>query len=981
MARTLKGQEPHKHKLPDLMKHTPILMCLLFLVQSLNAQVISFDMIERNANTNVRLTLKDAKSSEPISWASVYIIPDGDTTITHFALSDEKGDVLLKDVPVGKYELNAEMIGYNPHKKTYTIKAHWNAYDLGIIKMEENAEYLDAASVSAVGNPIVVKKDTIEFNASSFKVGENAMLEDLLKKMPGMEVSDDGTVTLNGEKIDKITVGGKTFFFNDPTAALKNLPAKIVDKIKVVDKAKDEAAASGIVTKDDKEKVMDVELKEEYTKGWYGNAKLGGGSTLTPDTGSRLTDERGLLYNGNAMITGYTEKDQVIFIGNAYNALEPGASVGYVRRGQADSDFSSMGGLNSSAQAGLNYNTTRIKGMESTVNVNYKNNGKVARQESSRTTYRQEAPDMITDGSYDASGRQNSIGASVEIKAKENEKYYLYIKPDVGYSKENVNTSDKSATMSEDIMMNSSDAVTSASSGKIYSNTGIYAGLKNMGKKNRSISIGLEHIFHDTDRYSHEKSLISTDGTSTVKDLHYDTDISYMYGGMQLSYSEPISERWTAAATVLSSYTSNKDTKNASNPDGSHNEYYSSDADNRYLSERGSVTLQYSNDTSTVQFGVRVETVNNEVKAKSMGVETITGKDEWLTNWAPFLSYEYKKGSTMIYAGYWGQASQPSSTSLTPALDISNPVQVTAGNIYLKPDYMHGIYTSLNNSNRETFSFFNMYFNGTMTTRSKVYASWIDDSGVRYSIPVNSQKPQSNCSLYTSYNRPLGKERQFTLTLSGNLYYSASHSYQAVRKLDGIEFQDFDYNSFMREFWGDANGNRFYSGESGFGESRTNTFNWGAGIQMKYSIDKFDMTLSANASNRIARYSLDPTANMKTWNNLIRTTLLYQPGKGWEIGSNLGYTFYKGYTNGYGLPEWQWDANISKSIKSVTLGLKVADILNQTRNLQRTVSAEYMQDVYSNVLGRFFIFSVSFNFGKMNAKKNSNVEGAMWNML
>jgi hypothetical protein len=195
-------------------------------------QVVSFDMINRNRNINVRLTLQDSKTSEPISWASVYLIPQGDTTITHFALSDDNGDIELKDVPVGKYELNAEMIGYLPHKKTYTFK-NWSE-DLGIIKMEENPEYLEAAKVSAAGNAIMIKQDTIIYNASSFKVGENDMLADLLKKMPGVEVGSDGSVTVNGEKVEKITVGGKTFFFNDPTAALTNLPAKLVDKIKVV---------------------------------------------------------------------------------------------------------------------------------------------------------------------------------------------------------------------------------------------------------------------------------------------------------------------------------------------------------------------------------------------------------------------------------------------------------------------------------------------------------------------------------------------------------------------------------------------------------------------------------------------------------------------------------------------------------------------------------------------------------------------------
>lgn len=963
------------------MKKIFILACLILAAHSLSAQVISYDMIQRNANTDVKLTLKDSKSSDPIPWASVYLIPQGDTTITHFALSDDRGDVLLKEVPVGKYELNAEIIGYNPHKKVYTIKAHWDAYDLGIIKMDENPEYLDAATISAVGNPVVVKKDTIEFNASSFKVGENAMLEDLLKKMPGMAVGEDGTVTLNGEKIDKITVGGKTFFFNDPTAALKNLPAKIVDKIKVVDKAKDEAAASGIVTRDDKEKVMDVELKDEYTKGWYGNAKLGGGATLTPDDGSKLIDDRGLLYNGNAMVTGYTEKDQVIFIGNAFNATLPGESVSYRGMGDAGSDFAGLGGLNSSAQVGVNYNTSRIKGMESTVNVNYKNNGKVSKQESSRTTFQQEGPDVLTDGSYDGTGSQNVLGASVEIKAKENDRYYLFIRPSVSYTTESINTANRSVSSSEGTKLNSSESTTSSSSGKIFTNGGIYAGLKELGKKHRSLTLGVEYDYYDIDKTSHEVSLIDAAGVKTGKDLLYGTDMKNFDGGVRLSYSEPLADKWIAAATFLSRYSVKTDIRNASNPDGTLNDYYSSSVHNRYFNEQGSLTVQYGNDTSQVQFGVKVDAAQNIIRSRSMGVENITGKGDWLINWAPFLSYDYAKETFNLQAGYYGTSNQPSSASIMPTLNIADPTQITAGNIYLKPSYMHGLYMGLSNSNRETFSFVNMYMGGMMTTRSTVYASWMDDAGIRYAVPVNAQKPQSQAYMGISYNRPLGKERKFTLTASGDFMFTGNHSYQAKTRLDGFDLQSFDYNDFMQDFWGDASGDRFYSGVSGFGESRTNTFSWAAQLQMKYSIDKFDATLSAGTRNRISRYSLDPTANMNTWDSNVKGTVLYQPGKGWEIGTDLGYRFYNGYTTGFGAPEWQWNASVSKNIKSVTLGLKVMDILNQTRSLQRTVSAEYMQDVYSNVLGRFFLFSVSFNFGKMNSKKNRNVEGAMWNMM
>ena len=185
----------------------------------------------------------------------------------------------------------------------------------------------------------------------------------------------------------------------------------------------------------------------------------------------------------------------------------------------------------------------------------------------------------------------------------------------------------------------------------------------------------------------------------------------------------------------------------------------------------------------------------------------------------------------------------------------------------------------------------------------------------------------------------------------------------------------------MKDFWGDANGNRFYSGESGFAESRTGTADWGLSASLKYSIDKLDITAGGSTSNKITKYSLDPSADMNTWNSRVYANILFQPGKGWEIGSDLAYRFYNGYSTGFGTPEWMWNMSISKSIKGVTLSLKAEDILNQTRSLNRIISGEYKEDVYSNVLGRFFLFSVSFNFGKMNSKKNSNVENAMWNMM
>ena len=953
-------------------------MCLIFIsALSPRAQVINMDMMQRNRNLDVRLTLKDSKTMEPISWASVYLIPQGDTTITHFALSDDKGDVELKEVPTGKYELNAEIIGYHPHKKVYTFK-NWRE-DLGIIKMEENAEFLEAAKITAAGNAIMVKQDTIVYNASSFKVGENDMLGDLLKKMPGIEIGTDGSITVNGEKVDKITVGGKTFFFDDPSAALSNLPAKIVDKIKVVDKDKDAAEFSGISTKDDKEKVMDVELKDEYTKGWFGNAKLGGGSTLTPKSEDGLVAGRGLLYNGNAMVSGYTEKDQVIFIGNAFNATEPGSQTfSFYGLGGDDNEFTMMKGLNSSAQAGVNYSTERIKGFESTVSVNYKNNAKEAATRSARTSFQNEGPELHTDGADTGHGAENAVSASIEINKKDKDKYMLYFEPTFKFSDNRVSKSNNSRTYSEDGELNSSAATTSSSSKAFNSYGWMGGGIKDMGKKRRSLTMDINYMVSISDGKRKELSRTMLGGSENIKDLSYDNaGESYTVGG-HLSYVEPFGEKWALQGSLSSAYIASRSGKNAYNPDGSANDYYTSLTDQLYMQEQARLLMQYKTDTLNVNFGLLGDLVLNEVYAKSLGKETVTGKNEWMLNWSPFASFRYKVEGHKVNIYYTGYTQEQSGRYRTPALDISNPIQISAGNIYLKPNFSHYFNASYSMNNRETFSFLNISLNGSIDFGSMVYASWFDDAAVRYAVPVNSKKPGSNISLYTSYNLPFGKDRKFTFTADawGRLY--GSTSYQAKERLDGLDLLNFDYNTFMNNFWGDASGNRFYSGESGFGESNTDTYNWGLQTAFKYTTDKLDAKVFASTNNRISLYSLDPTANINTWTSSAGCEVIYTPGKEWELKTDLKYIFYNGYTSGFGEPEWNWNMSISKSIKSVTLALKAADILNQTRSLQRTTTAEYMEDVYSNVLGRYFLFSVSFNFGKMNSKKNSRVESAMW---
>lgn len=810
------------------------------------------------------------------------------------------------------------------------------------------------------------------------------MLEDLLKRMPGMEVAQDGSVKVNGEKVDKITVGGRTFFFNEPSLAVKNLPAKIVDKIRVIDKDKEDASFTGISSKNDKVKVMDVELKEEYKKGWFGNAKAGGGSTLTKKNADPLIDSRGGLYNANAMASAYGEKDQVVILGNAMNAEDRDASQVYIFRSESQLNglLSSTSGLTTSRLFGANYNTDRIRGCETDASASYKHLGKDGASTRFRTSWQPSGQDLFTQSTNLVEGQEDGLTVNFGIKNKKQKKAYVNFNTSFSYTDGYRADSQSSAT--DDAIgnpLNSSSSSTFNTLRSFSSLGDISAGVKKLGKKDRSITFnaGYDIRFDTGDRTENTRTV--TADFVEVKDLIYDIGNDYLSGYARLGYVEPFGNRWKMKLSFTGNYISRTDTQDAFSPDGVADDYYSSQTDNRYLKGQGQLLMQYKNDTTDVQFGVSCEVYKNETLSNSLGTVSETGKGDWRVDWAPFLNYQYNAGRNRISIYYAGTGRQVESSSLRPVLDITNPARLKTGNIYLKPSFRHSLSMSYTFNNREKFTFFRLYSYATMSSRDAVEALWFDDSGIRYSVPVNAEKPTLSISLSPSFNRVFGERRHLTFSLYGNASFNTRTTYQALSRMPGMDIENFNYYDFISGFYGNSHGDKFYSGESGFSESRSTTLRWSATANLKYSIDKLDLTIGMYASNAVSRYSLNKSSNISTWDFKPRLDALYQPGRGWEIRTDLSYNFYLGYSNGFGTPEWNWNIKAAKTIKKFTLSLSVCDVLNQTRNLRRTSSYEYSEDVYSKILGRFFLASISFNFGKMNAAKNAKVEDAMWKMM
>jgi hypothetical protein len=278
-----------------------IIFALLLISQAALAQKISIKGQVLDGDDN------------PLPSATVILLNPADSSLVNFGASKADGSFELKNVNRGEYMLRVTFVGHKTFSYRVSPAADQAVVDIGIAKMEEAKTELDEVVVQAEKAPVVIKGDTIEFNATSFKTNQNDNVEELLKKLPGVEVENDGTIKAQGEEVKKVTVDGREFFGRDPKLATRNLPADAVEKVQVFDKKSDQAEFTGI---DDgqREKTINLELKEEKRNGVFGSLMGGYG-----------TDNR---YTGKASLNRFKKGQQLSFIGQGNNINEQGFSIG-----------------------------------------------------------------------------------------------------------------------------------------------------------------------------------------------------------------------------------------------------------------------------------------------------------------------------------------------------------------------------------------------------------------------------------------------------------------------------------------------------------------------------------------------------------------------------------------------------------------------------------------------------------------------------
>lgn len=964
-----------------------ILACVLMIAgTSMYAQAIY----------SVKLKLEDRKTKEPVAFATASVTVKGENTPLKYVLSDDQGNAVIPTLKKGTYILKAELMGYRRYQKEIVLEKN---LDMGVIAMEEDAEVLEAANVSAVGNPIIVKKDTVEYHASSFKTSDNDMLEELLKKLPGVEVEADGSITANGETIKKITIDGKTFFLDDPQLASKNIPAKLVEKVKVVEKKSDQALFTGI-DDGEEETVIDLSLRPGMKQGWFGNVMAGGGHDV-PGANSDMNDWR---YQGAAMVGRFSDKSQISIILNGNNTNNRGFNdvAGNMMRnmrmgggmGRGGGGWGRGNGVTTSWMGGMNGAFSLLDG-DMDLAGNYLYNGSVNDVEeiSSKITYMDDGSRLLNrnSGLNSTLSQGHRFGIRMDYKFSENTS--ILFEPQFNFGSGRYNEFSQFSTWSQETAGADSLLVNDGYNrnegwNSNWTASGFLLFRQKLGKQGRTISANIRYEFSNNTLDGFNQSL--TDALSKEGDGMVSTPVNQRFdqrsNGASLRgrivYTEPLGHDfyleanyqygWSRNISDKITYNSGSDMMDASGmllydyAGEKRDSTYSNRILNRSITQRAGLNVSYQKDKFRAQLGLSVNPTDT--------YNETTGHDPYRSkvfNWSPqaMLNYEFSDNSH-IRMSYFGRSAQPSTSQLMPVPDNSNPLNISLGNPNLNPYFNHNVRAMFGYTNKKTFTSVHARFGGSIVENAITNAQWYDHAGVQYSIPVNGPATGS-VDGRIMVNSPLGKSgfSIFSMTFAR---FNQSMSYVGTGKLGSYydsETAEFDYAGFSRDYPDLSSSDDFIS-------NRTQTVNFTQRLRFTYRNDLVELTLGGRTRVSKSWYTMKDSKVKATWNNQIDASMNWTIPGGVNLIADVDYNWYEGYTTPQE-DEVILNAEVTKLLfkKKFTLALKAYDILGKSKNLSVTDASNYHQETRNNTLGRYIILSLTYRFGNFNG--NGQQRGPM----
>lgn len=892
--------------------------------------------------TYFKAILLDSLTKEPIEFATLSAKYIGETQPKKYALSDTSGVVVIEGLPVGRATIRFEYIGYKTKSITYDVKKGANEYGEFLVSADINL--LEAAVVSGVGNQIMIKKDTIEYNASSFKVNDTDMLEELIKKLPGVEIDSDGKITANGKEINKVMIDGKTFFLDDPTLATKNLPAKIVEKVRIVERKSDQARFTGI-DDGEEETVLDLGIKNGMMQGWFGNLMGGYG-----------TEDR---FQSAAMVGRFTKKTQISIIGNGNNTNNrgfmdmAGSMMGNMRPGGFGGGgggfFGGGRGVTTSWMGGLNANTEAIEGaMKLSGNALYSGSEVEMKEMKEKETMLSSGVSMITkENSSDITNTDGfRFGGEMDYSISDNTS--ILFRP-------NINIGSGSFDSMRDFSTVTGADSTNRGFSKSYGDNnnerigGMLLWRQRLGKPGRTLSLRTEYSYSNNEITGFNYSETNYFDQNIVDSISV---IDQMYTRLErtnsasarFSYTEPLGKNFFVEGAYRYGYSKSHSVKDTYDKDGA-GDYtvkdveYSTDYENVFINQR--VELNFMKQEKKYNLTVGANLVPSTTKSMGRTKDTTYS----VVNFAPSARLDYRfTDDKFLRIRYRGRTNQPSLNQLLPIADNSDPLRLTVGNDKLNPEFTHSLGVEYNTNNRKTFSWFSVGLNASYTSNKIISMKYYTPEGVQISTYDNTDKGVFSTNARVMFNSRIAKSN-FSVSSFSNIRY--------------------------------GNGVSYVSQNRDFIENITETLSVSENLRLTYRNDWIELIGGARASYQNAWYSVSSLSKKATWSNSVTGSMNITIPGGFNVTSDIEHFYYIGYEDGYNEPSTVWNAEVSKTLfkNSATFKIRIYDILKDAKNTYKVMAEDYSQTVRNNTLGQYVMFSLVWRFGNFGGMRNGGFRG------
>ena len=924
----------------------------------------------------------DRDTKDPIEQVTVQLLKTDSTYVTG-AISNEKGLFHLNAPENGKYLLKITSVGYKPTVKRVVIEQDKNLA-LGNVVVGADAIMLKGAVVTAMAQKVTLKEDTFVYNSAAYRTPEGSVVEELVKRLPGAEVSDDGTIKINGKEVKKILVDGKEFMTGDTKTALKNLPTSIIDKIKAYDEKSDLSKVTGI---DDGEEqtVLDFNVKKGMNKGLMSNIDLGIGNK-----------DR---YSARGMGGYFNSNNHFMLFGNANNTSDRGFGGGGPRRG-----FGGGNGLNASKMLAVNYNYEEKNKFKFNTSLRWNHSdGDVWSRRSSENF-------MGSSSSFSNSLNQNfsrsdSWNGNIRLEWMPDTMTNILFRPSISWTTNDSRSTGISASYNQDPYQYSDDPLSdegiekmdevdavinrqksvSLSNSKNNNISGMLQLNRKLNNKGRNVTLRMDAKYTDKDSKSISLQnahlyLVQTaaglDSTYQTNRYNLTPSKDYSYSA-QATYSEPL---WKATFLQLSykftysysksdrsTYDFSKYSFDGINPEyGAWGNYlgrldgglgdYRDDKLSRYSEYRNythdiQVMMRFVRQKYNLNFGVMIQPQRSKFIQDYQGkyVDTV----RTVTNVSPTLDFRYRFSKmSNLRVNYRGTTSQPSISQLLDITDNSDPLNISKGNPGLKPSFTQN---------------FRLFYNNFVQNHNKGVMTFINFSTTNNSI-----------SNKVTYNEATGGRITRPENINGNWNVMGAFMFNCSIDSAGVWNINTDTNLGYNHYVSYLSLDKSQDSQ----KNTTQNTTWNERLSLSYRNDWLELSLDGTLAYNHAKNKLQPNSNLDTWQFSYGPSMTLTAPWGTSLNTSLSCSSRRGYSDAsMNTDEFVWNAQLSQGFlkgKPLTVMLQFYDLLHQQSTFSRAISSVSRTDTEYNAINSYAMLHVVYRmnlFGGKDARKGNREEG------